>query len=169
MGRFRQGPESIVIQHYQELIRYLSRRLGDRQTAADLAQESFLRLLEHKTMDAIEQPRAFLFRTAINLSIDQYRRARIRTEEPLECLDQEKRIDDCDPQSQASHAQQLGLLRRALDELPPACRQAFLLRKLEGCSHVEIAERMGISHSMVEKHVVNAMRHCRTRLRQWGD
>lgn len=158
-----------MIQHYQELIRYLSRRLGDRQTAADLAQESFLRLLERKTMDAIEQPRAFLFRTAINLSIDQYRRARIRTEEPLECLDQEKRIDDRDPQSQASHAQQLGLLRRALDELPPACRQAFLLRKLEGCSHAEIAERMEISHSMVEKHVVNAMRHCRTRLRQWGD
>lgn len=167
-GRFRSGAQRVVIQHYQELIRYLSRTLGDRQVAADLAQESFARLLERKARDVIEQPRAFLFRTAINLSIDLHRRTRVRDGEPLDSLDREGRVDDCDPQEQASQAQQLALLRRALDELPTACRQAFLLRKMEGCSHAEIAERLGISAAMVEKHVVNAMRHCRQRLRQWA-
>ena len=63
--------------------------------------------------------------------------------------------------------QRLDLLQRALAELPAACRDCFLLRKLEGLSHPEIAERLGVSRSMVEKHIVNAMKHCRVRLRQW--
>lgn len=167
-GGSSRGLESVVIQHYQELIRYLNRTLGDRQAAADLAQESFLRLLERKTMDVIEQPRAFLFRTAINLSVDRHRRALVRAAEPLESLGHDELDDACDPQAQASQAQQLGLLTRALDELPAVCRQAFLLRKMEGCSHAEIAERMGISRDMVEKHIVNAMKHCRMRLRHWA-
>lgn len=162
------GLESVVIHHYQELVRYLSRTLGDRQAAADVAQESVLRLLERKSLAAIEQPRAFLFRTAINLSVDRYRRAQVRADEPLESLGHEELDDTCDPQVQACQAQQLRLLKRALDELPPVCRQAFLMRKVEGCSHAEIAESMGISRDMVEKHIVNAMKHCRMRLRRWA-
>ncbi|MER2300157.1 MAG: sigma factor-like helix-turn-helix DNA-binding protein, partial [Pseudomonas sp.] len=47
------------------------------------------------------------------------------------------------------------------------CRDCFLLRKLDGLSHQQIAEHLGISRSLVEKHIVNAMRHCRVRMRQW--
>lgn len=65
------------------------------------------------------------------------------------------------------HAQRLDLLKRALDELPKPCRDSFLLRKLEGLSHPQIAERLGLSRSLVEKHIVNAMKHCRQRMRQW--
>jgi RNA polymerase sigma-70 factor (ECF subfamily) len=59
------------------------------------------------------------------------------------------------------------MLKRALAELSPLCRDSFMLRKLEGLSHPEIAERLGISRSLVEKHIVNAMKHCRVRLRDW--
>ncbi|MNO07493.1 putative RNA polymerase sigma factor FecI [compost metagenome] len=59
------------------------------------------------------------------------------------------------------------MVERALDELPAICRDAFLLRKLEGMTHPEIAERLGISKGMVEKHIVNAMKHCRVRIREW--
>ena len=59
------------------------------------------------------------------------------------------------------------MLQRALAELPRLCRESFLLRKIEGLSHPEIAERLGISRALVEKHIVNAMKHCRVRMLQW--
>lgn len=157
-----------MIRYYQELTAFLSRTLGDRQTAADLTQEAFLRLLDRKSEAHVEQPRAFLFKTAVNLSIDLRRRTRIRRNEELETLDREGCLDERCPQREAIHQQQLQLLRRALEQLPENCREAFLLRKVEGCSHAEIAERLGISRDMVEKHIVNAMKHCRQRLQQWG-
>ncbi|MGH8366261.1 MAG: sigma factor-like helix-turn-helix DNA-binding protein, partial [Pseudomonas sp.] len=61
----------------------------------------------------------------------------------------------------------LEMLERALAELPPLCRDSFLLRKLDGLSHLQIAERLGISRALVEKHIVNAMKHCRARMREW--
>lgn len=157
-----------MIRYYQELTAFLSRTLGDRQTAADVTQETFLRLLDRKAQEGIEQPRAFLFKTAINLSIDLSRRTRIRRSEELETLDREGCLDERCPQQDAIREQQLLMLRRALAQLPEVCREAFLLRKVEGCSHTEIAERLGISRDMVEKHIVNAMKHCRMRLKQWG-
>ena len=65
------------------------------------------------------------------------------------------------------HGQRLEMLQRALAELPPRCRESFLLRKIEGLSHPEIAEHLGISKALVEKHIVNAMKHCRLRIKQW--
>lgn len=53
-----------------------------------------------------------------------------------------------------------------MGELPSNCREAFLLRKLDGMAHHEIASRMGISKDMVEKHIVNAMKHCRIRVKE---
>ena len=67
------------------------------------------------------------------------------------------------------HGQRLEMVQRALAELPVACRESFLLRKLEGLSHPEIAERLGLSRSVVEKHIVNAMKHCRNRIRLWDN
>jgi len=162
------GVESAFIRYYQELILYLNRSLGDRQAAADVTQEAFLRLLDRKAEEPIEQPRAFLYRTAVNLSIDWHRRGRVRRSEELETLDRENCLDERCPEEAASHQQQLQMLQRALAELPEACRRAFVLRKVDGCSHVEIAELLGISRDMVEKHIVNAMKHCRLCLKAWG-
>jgi RNA polymerase sigma factor (sigma-70 family) len=64
--------------------------------------------------------------------------------------------------------ERLALMRRALAQLSEPCRQCFLLRKLEGLSHPEIAERLNGSRAMVEKHIVNAMKHCRLRMQQWA-
>ena len=62
---------------------------------------------------------------------------------------------------------ELALMQRALDELGKVCRDCFLLRKLDGLSHQQIAEHLGVSRSVVEKHIVNAMKHCRVRMREW--
>ncbi|MNG81809.1 putative RNA polymerase sigma factor FecI [compost metagenome] len=61
----------------------------------------------------------------------------------------------------------LHLMQRALDELSPACRDSFLLRRHEGLSHSQIAARLGLTPDRVEQHIVAAMKHMRVRLKQW--
>ena len=153
--------------YYRELVCFINAKLGNRQVAEDVVHDAYVRVLERASDTPIEQPRAFLYRTALNLVIDGHRRNVVRQVEPLEVLDSEERFETPSPHGSFDHGQRLDLLQRALDELPPLCRESFLLRKLDGMSHPEIAERLGISRSLVEKHIVNAMKHCRVRLRQW--
>ena len=103
----------------------------------------------------------------LNLAVDEPRRSRVRKAEPLHVLDEEEGMSEPSPQVLEDQRQRLDLLTLALNELPPLCRESFLLRKLEGLSHNEIAAHLNISRSLVEKHIVNAMRHCRLRMRAW--
>ncbi|MFJ2986107.1 MULTISPECIES: sigma-70 family RNA polymerase sigma factor [unclassified Pseudomonas] len=153
--------------YYRELVNFLCARLGSRQAAEDIAHDAYLRVLERTDPQAIEHPRAFLYRTALNLVVDRHRRHLIRQTEPLEVLDQDERWHSSAFPQDMQLDQRLALMQRALAELSKPCRDSFLLRKLEGLSHQQIAARLGISRSLVEKHIVNAMKHCRVRMRQW--
>ncbi len=155
--------------YYRELMGFLSARLGNAQAAEDVVHDAYVRVLERASAEPLEQPRAFLYRTALNLVIDGHRRSTSRQVEPLEVLDTEERFFSPSPQVLMDHGQRLEMMQRALAELPVACRECFLLRKIEGLSHPEIAERLGMSRSVVEKHIVNAMKHCRIRIRQWDN
>ena len=155
--------------YYRELVSFLSARLGNAQAAEDVVHDAYVRVLERASDEPIEQPRAFLYRTALNLVTDSHRRTALRQVEPLEVLDTEERFFTPSPQVLVDQDQRLEMVQRALSELPAACRDCFLLRKLEGLSHLEIAERLGMSRSMVEKHIVNAMKHCRVRIRMWDN
>ncbi len=153
--------------YYRELVCFLNARLGNRHVAEDVVHDAYLRVLERTSQTPIEQPRAFLYRTALNLVIDDHRRNALRQAEPLEVLDSDEGIFSPSPQACVDQGQRLEQLQRALGELTPLCRDSFMLRKIEGLSHPQIAERLGISRSLVEKHIVNAMKHCRVRLREW--
>ena len=155
--------------YYRELMGFLSARLGNAQAAEDVVHDAYVRVLERSGEEPIEQPRAFLYRTALNLVIDGHRRNTLRQVEPLEVLDTEERFFSPTPQVLMDHGQRLDRIQRALAERPAACRECFLLRKLDGLSHLEIAERLGVSRSVVEKNIVNAMKHCRIRIRQWDN
>lgn len=166
-ARMRGSQGAVLERYYREIIRYLTAKLGDKHLAADVTQDAFLRILERKSQDDITQPRAFLYRTALNLVTDEHRRNRRRHPEALEVLDTEEDVQVPSPQQVLLQKERVALLKRALAELPEPCRQAFVLRRLEGLGHIEIAQRLGISKDMVEKHIVNAMKHCRIRMRQW--
>lgn len=153
--------------YYRELVCFLNAKLGNRQVAEDVVHDAYVRVLERASDTPIEQPRAFLYRTALNLVIDGHRRNALRQSEPLEVLDSEERFATSSPHASHDQARRLDMLERALAELPAACRESFLLRKLEGLSHPQIAEHLSISRSLVEKHIVNAMKHCRVRMRDW--
>ena len=154
--------------HYQQLVHYLTARLRDSQLAIDVAHEAYVKVLESGRGDDLEYPKAYLYRTALNLVVDVRRRAAVRRSQSIEELHPDA------PALEGSHAphnslyqqQRVHLVGRALNELSEPCRRAFLLRKLDGLGHYEIAMRLGISQSMVEKHIVNAMRHCRVRVKE---
>lgn len=152
--------------YYQQLIGYLSIRLCDRNLAADVAHDAYLRVLENTRPEALEYPQAYLYRTARNLVIDQGRRRAARRTDCSEHIEQHAGRDADTPHESLYTAQRLALMQRAIGELSESCRTAFLLRKLEGLAHPEIAARMGISKDMVEKHIVNAMKHCRLRVKE---
>ncbi|MCY1190086.1 putative RNA polymerase sigma factor FecI [compost metagenome] len=160
-------PGVFVERYYRELVSFLSARLGNRQAAEDVAHDAYLRVLERTDNGQIEHPRAFLYRIALNLVIDRHRRHLVRQAEPLEILDSDEGGHVPALAQELQLNQRLALMQRALDELTGPCRECFLLRKIEGLSHLQIAERLGISRSLVEKHIVNAMKHCRVRMRQW--
>ena len=153
--------------YYRELVHFLNAKLGNRQVAEDVVHDAYVRILERSSDTPIHQPRAFLYRTALNLVVDGHRRNALRQCEPLEVLDAEERFSPASPHATHHQAQRIEMLERALAELPLVCRESFRLRKLEGLTHLQIAERLNISRALVEKHIVNAMKHCRVRMREW--
>lgn len=161
---------SLFEQYYGELLRFLTAKLGCREQAADVVQDTFLRVRGLKDLAGVVQPRAFLYKTAVNLSVDLFRRQRIRAER-MTPLDRTEELQSmATRQDDAVEAKErVQLLYEAIAELPPKCRQVFLLHKFMELSHADIAGRLGISKNMVEKHVMKAMTHCRRRVESDGE
>lgn len=146
---------------YGELRRYLSRRLGNPDDAADAAHDAIVRFLETDT--AVLQPRAYLYRSAVNAATDAYRRRVTHEMVPLEAV-QEPAASPEDPEALLQASQCISMLEAALAELPLKCRQVFVWQRLDGLTQAEIAERMGLSKNMIEKYMIRTMRHLRQRL-----
>lgn len=164
------GASSLLVAyeaHYDELIAFVRRKVDCPALAADIVQETYVRLAGGPAPGLARNPRAFLYRVAGNLVIDHLRqrqsRAKHVTSDPLP-----EAVADAEPSAEArlEARQRLALLAAAVDELPPRCRQVFILRKLEGLEQAEIAEALGISRNMVEKHLRKALLHCAMRLKQ---
>lgn len=151
---------------YDELVRHLRRRTGDHGRAEDVAQDTYLRLLEtasRKDVDTeIRDERAFIYRVAGNLAIDTARREQRRAGngEPDVSLPDPAP----DPEQHAMAHDHLRQLDDALRELPANARLALLLFRVDGLSHADIARRLAVSESMVAKYLAQALRHCRDRL-----
>lgn len=156
---------SLFRQYSGELLSFLTAKLGCREQAADVVQETYVRVLSLENPYVILQPRAFLYKTALNLTIDAFRRRRVRAERTVE-LETVEHLPSQLPDQEAvvESKQRVEVLRRAIDELPPKCRHVFLLHKFQSLPHAVIAARLGISKNMVEKHVMKAIAHCRKRL-----
>lgn len=151
--------------YYHELLHHFSRSMQDRDAAADIVQEAYARLLAlQRNGQAVTDARALLYRTARNLVIDQYRRAEVRRHEDIDVLtesDQPHAPRHLQPDEILASAQVIRSYVGAIETLPPRCREAFVLYVFDELTHAQIAERMGISSSMVEKHVVRGMLVCR--------
>lgn len=162
--------------YHRELLNFLSRQVRDRDNAADLAQESFVRVLSAQSSgQGVLDLRALLYRTARNLVVDQHRRSEVRRHDDLESLQEDQHPaapQHLQPEEILASQQVIRAYLATIEALPERCRQAFVLHVFDACSHAQIAQHMGISVSMVEKHIVRAMvacKQCERRLRGEAD
>ena len=147
--------------HASELHGFARRRVG-RQEAEDVVQDAYLHLLQRGTAATLEQPRAYLFRTAANLAVDFARKAKIRLRHAGEAFDLgANAVAPANPEDSTSAAMELARLHDSLSKLPPLCRDAFLLNRVEGLTHAEIAGRLGVSVRTIDRFMVKAWDHVR--------
>ena len=147
-----------------KLRRFLQRLLDNPADAADASQETYLRMVAALSHTSIEHPSALLFRIATNVALRMRNRGRLeRILFAAKCEAELAEIADgyALPERQTIARQELKRLAAAIDALPPRCREVFLLSRLDGLANGEIAQRLGISRNMVEKHIIKALLHCR--------
>jgi RNA polymerase sigma factor (sigma-70 family) len=145
-----------------DLVRFLTRRTG-RESAEDIVQDLWLRLQERGDPAAWREPRAVLFTTAANLAIDVVRHNAVVDRHSLELTPDrgvEVECPQAGPETQAHTVALLERLYTALMELPPICREAFLLNRIEAMTHAQVATHLGISPKSVQRYIERALRHC---------
>ena len=155
--------KSLFLVHGRGVLALLTRILRDADLAADLTQETFLRVADHMRANpsaVIAHERSYLYRIARNLALDHARRSRVV---PMETLrdDEGADIGDDRPSLErvAAGRSDLAAVRRAMLALPERTREVFLLVRVDGLTYRETARRLGISESSVQKHLAKAIEH----------
>jgi RNA polymerase sigma factor (sigma-70 family) len=146
------------------LRRHLARILGNPAEAQDVAHDAYLRVYPVVEKQAAEKPEALLYTTARRLAFNRLKRRRIAPFAPEPSAPDRLVSPTPGVVQQVMARQELQQLEQAIAALPEGCRAVLLLRKLELLSHQEIADRLGIAVSTVEKQHARALRLLRVAL-----
>jgi RNA polymerase sigma factor (sigma-70 family) len=154
----------LFLRHRRGLLDYLRRRVGP-DDAPDLLQETFVRALRREEFASVDDPPAFLKQIAVNLSRDHARRRESEAKYFVPGDDAEHVVDGAvAPDDLLEASERARRFLAAVEALPPKCREVFVLRRFEDISHDEIAERLGVTRNMVEKHLRLALERVRAAL-----
>lgn len=145
--------------HNQWLLGWLRKRLGDREQAADLTHDTFVRLIGSALTHVPREPRSYLATVAKRLMIDQLRRRQLE-KSYLEYLANEPLLLASSPERRALVMETLLQLDAMLDGLAPKVRQAFFYVQLDGLGYAEVAARLGVTVSSITKYMAKATEHC---------
>lgn len=152
-------------EHQAELLHFFRGRVAHTQDAADLAQESWSRLMRYRHGQTAVSLRRLLFTIARNVLNNHWRWRELRqVEEPADfaLVNVASAMPGLERQWQARR--NLDTLEAAVAALPEKCRTVFLLSRVEGLSNAQVAQRCGISVKMVEKHLAKAIVRCRVQV-----
>ena len=151
------------------LLRYFQRRGLLPSDAEDAVQDVFLRLSRRPEEGRADYGEAYLFEAAASVAIDRHRRARSRQEDRQTTYDEAQHaVADHAVDRVVEGRQELRRLVEGLQQLPERTRHVVMLARLERLTHAEIARRLGISISTVERRLVKGMAHLATRLEDAG-
>ncbi|MDH1264840.1 MULTISPECIES: sigma-70 family RNA polymerase sigma factor [unclassified Pseudomonas] len=146
-------------EHHGWLQGWLRKRLGCAEHAADVAQDTFLRLMAQRSAPEFREPRAYLSTVARSLMIDMFRR-RALEQAYLDALAVLPEPVDISPETRSIIIETLLEIDALLDGLGERGREIFLMAQLDGLSFVEIGRRLELSTNTVRKHFVRALTHC---------
>jgi len=156
-----------IEQLYQDCYYSLRRRLislvRDEELAHDLAQDAFIKVGAIDNPSQLQHPKAYLFKTALNLVRDHAKAQKVRNHYKQDLLNNEDYgVDSLSPEEMLLGQERIAGLQKAIDSLPYKCRQIFLLHRQHNYSHKQIAAIIGISKYTVERHVIRAMSRYKT-------
>lgn len=155
----QQDVESLYTTHHRWLRSWLRRQLHCSESAADLAQDTFMRVIAARNASQILEPRVYLATVARRVMVDYFRRNALERAyleaiagmpEPVQISVEERTIV----------IETLCEIDAMLDALGEKPRQAFLMSQLDGLTYQEIAERMHLSVSSIKKYMARAIEHC---------
>lgn len=145
--------------HVPMLRRWLARKLTRSEDVDDVVQDVWTRLCRVSDSNAIENPRAYLFRTAGTVVTDRFRRGRVRLSEDHEELTEFRHpVEEITPERVLQGKIEMERIVARIGTLPERTRDIFVLNRFEQLNNRQIAASMGISVSAVEKHMIRAMR-----------
>ena len=170
LARVRSGDEgaydSVFRTWYPVLVRVAGALLHDTDAAEEVAQDVMHELWRRRhLMDADVSLRAYLLRSIRNRSLNHLRHLRVRRETEPQVEESYSAPIAADQPIVAKELQEA--VQKALDELPPRCREVFDLSRVHGLKYAEIAEALDISQKTVEAQMGKALKHLRERLAQW--
>ena len=152
---------SVFLENEVIIKRFLRRYSANSHDIDDISQETILRALHAEQNREIREPKAFLFGVARNIarkSLEKKSRSLIDFIEDFgdkEYLSDAPSVDEC-----VDSRRQMLVFWEAVAELPPQCQKVFVLKKVHGYSHKEIAKKLEISISTIEKHVAAGLKRC---------
>lgn len=141
------------------LMQFLRRSGRSKSEIDDLCQDVYVRVFEAAQKQTPRPVRPFVFAVARNLLIDHIRKDQIVPIETVAELDTlDVAFDGPDPDRTVIAREELRRLQVALDHLPERCREAVVMRKVDGLSRREIAQRMGVTEFTVNAHLTQGVR-----------
>lgn len=155
---------TLYSEHHGWLHGWLRRKLGDAHHAADLAHDTFVRILsacraQDLALDTVREPRAYLTTVASRVLVNHYRRLSLE-QAWLAALAAQPEPFAASPEERLAILQTLHAVDALLDALPPKVRTAFLLSQLEGLSYAQIAERLDVAQRTVKRYMAQAFEEC---------
>lgn len=143
-----------VLPHEAALRAWLSSRRLPGVEIDDVVQETYARLITAPAVEGIRNPKTYAFQTAWSVLMTHVRRERVVSFQAIADIDQlGLEADQPSPEQQTADRQELLRLAQAMDALPGKIRDVFRLRRIEGLSQKEVAARLGLAESTVEKHM----------------
>ncbi|MGF6594523.1 sigma-70 family RNA polymerase sigma factor [Pseudomonas sp. 2835] len=159
-GPTEQTLHGLYRQHRSWLERWLYQRLGNRWDAADLSQDTFLRVLASpQVLSELREPRAYLLTVGKRLLVNFHKRRSLERAY-LDALATLPEALVPSPEQRWLLLETLQALDELLDGLPAAVRRAFLWSQLEGLNYAQIAERLAVSERTVKRYMAQAYEHC---------
>ncbi len=151
--------QTLYCDHHGWLHGWLRQRLGNASDAADLAHDTFLRILGRGQRETLREPRAYLAAVANGLLVSHWRRRDLERAW-LDTLAAHPQVVAPSPEDRALVLEALEQIARMLDGLPARCREIFLLSQLDGLTYPQISVQLGVSVNVVQKAMTRAVGHC---------